>query len=92
MRRSYARGNWKVQRHPMKRSQPEGRTQTEGSDDVPGTIHTGEAQPESEQVSMYVPHMKSVGGNAECNDEREEEVDGDTKYGMFRNMTARHVW
>lgn len=42
-------------------------TSPDGNDGVPGTIHSGEAQPEIEQNNLSVPPMERVGESSECN-------------------------
>lgn len=64
--------------------QPESSIQPERNYDVPATIHTGEAQPGSKHPAMVLPPMKIVRGNSDGNNEEEEQVDVDEKYGMVR--------
>lgn len=40
---------------------------------------------------MYVPPMEIEGQKLEYNNEQEEEVYGDEKYGIFGNNETRHV-
>lgn len=72
-------------------NQPVATNVQEGSEDIPGAVHTGEAQPESKQASLTVPIIESMRGTSEGNIE-DEEFDCDEKNGMLRNNVARHMW
>lgn len=54
--------------------QPVAMTAPEEKEDVPGTIHPGEGQPEVERAAMFVPPMESGGRNSDCDNKEEEEL------------------
>lgn len=55
-------------------------------DDVLGTMHHGEAQPDSEHCSITVLTVKSVGGSFAENNEGLEDLYGDEKYVIVKNV------
>lgn len=59
---------------------------------VPGTIPHFEGQREIQQSTVSLLAIDIVGVNMKGNIEEDEEVDGDKKYGMFRNKATRYVW
>ena len=60
--------------------------------EVQGSIHPGEAQPESEEATTSVAHMENAGEEEHGDIEGDGEADTDEKYGLFRNPAARQVW
>lgn len=80
-------GNWNVQHQPIKWSINLWLGPPDGMDDVPGTIHTGGAQPESDHAALSVPPMESARRNLEFNKEEEEQVEGTRSTGCSERTT-----